>query len=491
MRIRRSVPIAALLVLCLAAAAAGGAAAAPARAAKAVTLGFSSSAPAPSPASVPVRVLPPAAKAPGDPVSLVLDDGTRDNGIGIGGTTEMIWVNRFTPAAATFPFSIDTVQAYFASSDLVSVGDDIRVVLWENTAGNTDPAVGATFLASHDFTVQALDAWNTFTLPAPVAFEGPGDVVIGVIGLEVPGTSYWPAAIDQTATQQRSFAGWWNSSPPPVPPTLPPPNWTLIDAYFPGNWMLRASGYEAAPVVATHLGFVQQPTDVASGAAIAPAVTVQLLDAAENPVAEAGVSVSIALSSGTGTLSGTTTQATDAAGLATFADLSLDLVGTKQLTATAGELTEAVSANFDVTAGPAFEVVATSGSGQVTPATTPFSQPLVATVYDAAGNVVPGAPVTFTAPASGASGLFAGSGATATVTSNASGVATAPTLTANGTAGTWSAGATTPGAEGTASFALTNLAADAQVPVLGGVGRVALSLLVAAAGAFLLSRFRG
>ena len=35
---------------------------------------------------------------PGDPVTLVLDDGTRDNDIGIGGTLEMLWVNRFTPA---------------------------------------------------------------------------------------------------------------------------------------------------------------------------------------------------------------------------------------------------------------------------------------------------------------------------------------------------------------------------------------------------------
>ena len=31
---------------------------------------------------------------------LVLDDGSRDNDIGIGGTLEMLWVNRFTPNPA-------------------------------------------------------------------------------------------------------------------------------------------------------------------------------------------------------------------------------------------------------------------------------------------------------------------------------------------------------------------------------------------------------
>ena len=186
-----------------------------------------------------VETNPPVVNAP---VSLVLDDGSRENDIGIGGTLEMIWVNRFTPDPGLFPFDLTEVQAYFSSVGLVNVGDDMRLVIYENTTGNNDPAVGSNFLASFDVTVQALDTWNVYTLPAPVTFAGPGDAVVGLIGLEVPGTSYWPASIDQTATQARSWAGWWNSSPPPIPPLLPPPNWTLIDAYFPGNWMVRGYG---------------------------------------------------------------------------------------------------------------------------------------------------------------------------------------------------------------------------------------------------------
>ncbi len=180
-------------------------------------------------------------------VELILDDGSRENGVGIGGTKEFIWVNRFTPPADAFPFNLDQVQIYFTADDMVAVGHDIRIVVYENIAGNSDPAVGSNFLYSFDTTVQALGTWNMFDLPEPVELNGPGDVIVGVIGLEVPGTSYWPAALDETATQGRSWAGWWVATPPPVPPTLPPDeDWTLIDAYFPGNWMVRGMGSSAA-----------------------------------------------------------------------------------------------------------------------------------------------------------------------------------------------------------------------------------------------------
>jgi uncharacterized repeat protein (TIGR01451 family) len=180
---------------------------------------------------------------PDAPVALVLDDGSRDNDIGIGGTWEFIWANRFTPAAADFPFMLNEVQIYFSSVGLVNVGDNIILAVYENTTGSVDPAPGSNLLATFPATVQAVDSWNVYTLATPVLLSGPGDVIIGVIGLEIPGTSYWPASIDQTATQQRSWAGWWLSSPPPDPPILPPDDtWILIDAYFPGNWMVRGYG---------------------------------------------------------------------------------------------------------------------------------------------------------------------------------------------------------------------------------------------------------
>ena len=176
-------------------------------------------------------------------VSLVLDDGSVENDIGISGTWEFIFLNRFTPEPVEYPFTLNEVQVYFDEGGFAQVGDDIIIVVYENVSGSYDPATGSNWLYSYPTTVQAINAWNSYDLPDPVLLSGPGDVLIGVIALETPGTGYWPAAIDQTASQQRSWAGWWTTSPPPNPPNLPPDDtWTIIDAYFPGNWMIRGYG---------------------------------------------------------------------------------------------------------------------------------------------------------------------------------------------------------------------------------------------------------
>lgn len=177
------------------------------------------------------------------PAQLVLDDGSWENDIGIGGTVEFIWVNRFTPLAFDFPFDLAQVWVYFSSAGLVGVGDGIVLAVYENTSGSADPAVGSTLLAAFPAAVQALDAWNIYDLSPGVLLEGPGDVIVGVIAMAVPGASYSPAAIDMTASQHRSWAGWWNISPPPDPPLLPPDGyWVPIDDFYPGNWMVRGYG---------------------------------------------------------------------------------------------------------------------------------------------------------------------------------------------------------------------------------------------------------
>ncbi len=76
------------------------------------------------------------------------------------------------------------------------------------------------------------------------------------------------------------------------------------------------------PGAAVKLVFVQQPSTADPNTSIAPPVTVQLRDTSNNNVAQAGVSVVMSLSSGTGIMSGTLTRATNASGLATFDDLT-------------------------------------------------------------------------------------------------------------------------------------------------------------------------
>ncbi len=80
--------------------------------------------------------------------------------------------------------------------------------------------------------------------------------------------------------------------------------------------------------------------------------------------------------------------------------------------------------------GTPASVTTTAGSPQITTVNTAFGTALQATVDDQYGNPISGVSVTFTAPKTGSSGNFAGSGTT-TATTNSAGVATAPIFTAN------------------------------------------------------------
>ncbi len=205
---------------------------------------------------------------------------------------------------------------------------------------------------------------------------------------------------------------------------------------------------------ATKLIFVQQPTNTSAGATIAPPLTIQLQDSFSNPVPVSGTALAMSLTSGTGTLSGTKNRNTDSIGLATFNDLSINLVGTKVLTATSAGLTSAVSNSFTVSVGVPASISTTAGTPQSAAVNKVFTINLQATVRDGGGNPVSGAVVTFTPPGSGASGNFAGGVNTATT--NASGVATAVAFTANTLAGSYSVPATVSGVATPANFLLTN-----------------------------------
>jgi hypothetical protein len=101
-------------------------------------------------------------------------------------------------------------------------------------------------------------------------------------------------------------------------------------------------------------------------------------------------------------------------------------------------------------------VTATAGSGQSAAVSSAYAAPLAATVTDGSGNPVANLPVTFTAPASGASATFAGGAAAVSVSTDATGVATTPALTANATAGSFQVSATTANAAAPATYTLTN-----------------------------------
>ena len=113
---------------------------------------------------------------------------------------------------------------------------------------------------------------------------------------------------------------------------------------------VSSANFDITAAAAASLSYDVQPSNAVAGVAIAPAVRLKVMDSFGNPIS--GASVAVVMSGG-GTLSGTLSQNTDGAGLATFGDLSVDLVGTKQLHATSGSLGPVSSSNFDITAAAA------------------------------------------------------------------------------------------------------------------------------------------
>ena len=96
------------------------------------------------------------------------------------------------------------------------------------------------------------------------------------------------------------------------------------------------------------LAFVQQPTEVAAGATISPAVTVAVEDANGNIVARNTSTVTLTLSGGIFAGGATTAAASAVNGVATFSGLVIVAPGTCTLTASDGILTGIASSSFAV-----------------------------------------------------------------------------------------------------------------------------------------------
>lgn len=110
---------------------------------------------------------------------------------------------------------------------------------------------------------------------------------------------------------------------------------------------------------------------------------------------------------------------------------------------------------FMVVAGTPTAIAINGGNSQSTYAGTQFGTQLAANVTDTLGNPVPGAIVTFLAPASGASGTFSNGTNTIDAQTDSFGTARA-TFTANSTSGTYSVAAGTSGVANAVLFGLTN-----------------------------------
>ena len=184
------------------------------------------------------------------------------------------------------------------------------------------------------------------------------------------------------------------------------------------------------------------------------------------PTANVTVTFTAPAAEPNGTFAGavaTATAMTNSSGVATSPVFTAGTTaGTYNVTASTTGATTNASFSLTNTAGAAANLAATSGGGQSATVGTAFANPLVATVTDSGGNGLMGISVTFTAPAVGASGLFADGGtpaATDTEMTDASGKATSTVFTANATAGGPYNVVATSGTLTAVNFALTNTVA--------------------------------
>ena len=196
------------------------------------------------------------------------------------------------------------------------------------------------------------------------------------------------------------------------------------------------------------------------------AKTLQLIAKDTYGNAVPGVSVVFATPStgASGSFATSSTVTTSSSGLAASPVFTANtLTGGYTVTAAVNGLT---ALNFSLTnsAGAASTLAIVDGNNQSTSIGNAFTKTLQAVVKDTYGNFVPGASVTFTAPSSGASGTFATS---STVTTNSSGVAVSPVLTANSVVGSFMVTASTAGTSNI-TFNLTNNQDSTSTTVTSG-----------------------
>jgi hypothetical protein len=226
-------------------------------------------------------------------------------------------------------------------------------------------------------------------------------------------------------------------------------------------------------------------------------MTVSVADSGGNGVSGANVTFSAPTSGASGTFTGggtTVSVVTNSSGAATSPTFTANTIaGSYSVTASVAGIATAASFSLTNNPGPPAGITATAGTSQSVLIGSAFATTLKATVKDAGGNGVPGITVAFAAPASGAGGTFAGGGATASVTTDSSGLATAPAFTASSTSGgPYNVTATAAGVATPATFTLTNVDYSLQQATTGTVqitagspANITLNLTTAPAGAAL------
>ena len=246
------------------------------------------------------------------------------------------------------------------------------------------------------------------------------------------------AATVAIAPAAPAFATDGGSSPPPCPSVNPP------------DTMSIAGGTPQTARIGTPFAPMQVQLSASNGCAVTNAAGIAVTFSAPTSGASGTFGT-------TGTASATV--GSNAGGSAAAPAFTANQTAGSYTVVATSSLGSVTFALTNVTTGVPALITPISSAGQITTVETAFTQPLAVRVDDNNGNPVPGVPVTFTVtPHAGAGASFGGGGPT-NATTDSSGVATSPSLTANTTAGSYTATASTPGVATPATFTLTNTAA--------------------------------
>ena len=209
----------------------------------------------------------------------------------------------------------------------------------------------------------------------------------------------------------------------------------------------------------------------ATGVGFTLPLTATVTDAQGLPVAGASVTFSVTPGSTGASASfvgsgSSVSETTNSYGVATTPVLTAgSAAGSFSVIGSVRGLNSTVTFSLAVTAGTPYTLTLGAGASQSAAVGTSFAVPLAVTVTDSHGNPVPGVGVTFTAPASGASGTFGpGDGRSVQVSTDSKGIAVAPTFVANGVAGGYIVTAFVAGISPAGAFTLVNDPPSSSTP---------------------------
>jgi hypothetical protein len=237
---------------------------------------------------------------------------------------------------------------------------------------------------------------------------------------------------------------------------------------------MTSAAFNVTAGAANKVVFAQQPSNVAAGAAMTPAVTAQIQDVNGNLLTTSTASVTMAIGTNPGgSVLGGTTSVAAVGGVATFSNLILNKVGTGYtLTAASTGLTGATSSTFNVTPGPAATITISAGNGQSATAGTAVAVAPAVLVTDLNGNPVTGVNVTFAVALGGGT-----VNPTTAIATSASGIAAVTSWTLGSIAGTNTLTATSAGLSGSPlTFTATGtVGAASQIAVNAGNAQTAVA----------------